>query len=547
MRKFLILALSFAGLFDALYLWWAYTSPSHPLVCLGTGCDVVRASPYAHLWGLPLPLFGLAMYGGLALLCVAETLGGKILFTPLRYAILLVAGGGVIVSLVLTGIEAFILHAWCAWCVLSAIVVTLIMALAIWRVARPPQPPQAAAALNTIRGQFVLFLVALAVGIPAFARLSHSGELAPAKPASAEALATRLMRPDSHATGDLASPVTVVEFGDFECPMCRLAQQTVEKALQQYGGQIRFVFRQFPLTGVHPQAEKAAEASECAAQQGKFWPAEKLFYDKQANLSVSALDGYAAELGLNTNEFTQCLSSGRMAGRVQQDIADGKALGVRGTPTFFIGHQMILGPPDPAQFDQMIAQQISEYGLTNQTASGKAAPKVSSTAPVAESSRSATAGGGGGGAPDSTGAIGAGGFGGGVFAQIQAQSALACSPDEAKLQKPALISTAQAEELFKQKAVFVDVRPASQFSAGHIAGAVNIPVEEIGQRAGQLPKDKILVFYEGGKQGGSPDDVCAFSRASARAVIAQGFSPAHVKVYQEGFKAWKQAGLPVSR
>ncbi|MGH9359245.1 MAG: thioredoxin domain-containing protein [Terriglobia bacterium] len=539
MRKFLILALSFVGLFDSLYLWWVYTSPSHPLVCLGTGCDVVRASPYAHLWGLPLPLYGAALYGGIALLCVAETLGGKILFTPFRYAILLVAGGGFIVSLVLTGIEAFAVHAWCAWCVLSAIVVTLILLLAIWRVARPPQPPQGASALNAVRGQFVLFLVALAVGIPAFVRLSHSGELAPVKPASAEALATRLVRPDSHATGDIDSPVTVVEFGDFECPMCRLAQQTVENALQQYGSRVHFVFRQFPLTGVHPQAEKAAEASECAAQQGQFWQAEKLFYEKQPDLSVSALESYAAELGLNVKQFDECLSSGSMKARVQQDVADGKALGVRGTPTFFIGDQMIVGPPNPAQFSQLIAQQISEHGLTKQAAIPAAPGSAGSPKP-------ATPMAGGAGAKDSAGTIGAGGLGGGVFAQIQAQSALACSPDEAKLQKPSLIRTAKAEELFKKKAVFVDVRSASKFSAGHIAGAINIPVEEIGQRVDELPKDRVMVFYEGGEQGGSPDDVCAFSRAAARVALAQGFDPNRVKVYQDGFKAWKQAGLPVS-
>ncbi len=539
MRKFLILALSFVGLFDALYLWWVYTSPSHPLVCLGTGCDVVRASSYAHLWGVPLPLFGVAMYGALALLAFAETLGGKALFTPIRYATLLVSGGGFIASIVLTGIEAFVVHAWCAWCLLSAITVTLILALAMWRVARPPGQPEGAAALNAVRGQFALLVVVLAVGIPAFVHLSHSGELAPAKPVAPETLAARLVRPDSHATGNVDSPVTVVEFGDFECPMCGLAQQTVENVLQQYGSRIRFVFRQFPLTGVHPQAEKAAEASECAANQGKFWQAEKLFYQKQSDLSVNALESYAAQLGLDTKQFDECLSSGSMAARVQQDAADGKALGVRGTPTFFVGRQMIVGPPNPAQFFQLIGQQISAYGTMKQAVSAPA-PPAAALRPSTPGATPASS------PPASLDASGNGDLGGGVFAQIQAQSALACSPDEAKLQKPTLIRTAEAEALFKNKAVFVDVRPARKFATEHIPGAINIPVEEIGQRASQLPKDNILVFYERGEQGGSPDDVCAFSRAAARAVIAQGFDQSRVKVYQDGLKGWKQAGLPVS-
>ncbi|MGH9356911.1 MAG: thioredoxin domain-containing protein, partial [Terriglobia bacterium] len=347
MRKFLILALGFLGLFDSLYLWWVYTSPSHPLVCLGTGCDVARASSYAHLWGAPLPLFGVAMYGALVLLAFAETLGGKLLFTPIRYATLLVSGGGFLASLALTAIEAFVIHAWCAWCLLSAAAVTLIMLLAIWRIARPPQPPQGVAALTSVRLQFALLIVALAAGIPAFVHLSHSGEFGPAKPVAAEILATRLVRPDSHTTGNPKAPVTVVEFGDFECPMCRLAQQTVENMLQQYAGKVRFVFRNFPLTGIHPQAEKAAEASECAAAQDKFWPAQKLLYEKQPDLSVNALESYAAQLGVDTKRFNECLSSGSMAARVQQDVADGKALGVRATPTFFVGRQMIIGPPNP--------------------------------------------------------------------------------------------------------------------------------------------------------------------------------------------------------
>ncbi|MGH9357059.1 MAG: rhodanese-like domain-containing protein, partial [Terriglobia bacterium] len=232
------------------------------------------------------------------------------------------------------------------------------------------------------------------------------------------------------------------------------------------------------------------------------------------------------------------LSSGSMAARVQQDVADGKALGVRATPTFFVGRQMIIGPPNPAQFSALIAQQIA----ANATAGAAESPMASGgTKPAAPSSAAATA------SPASPGANGSGSLGGGVFAQIQAQSALACNPDEAKLQKPVLIRTAEARELFKSGAVFVDVRSASEFSAAHISGAINIPVEEVGQRISELPKDKTLVFYESGEQGGSPADVCAFSRAAARSALAQGFSQKRIRVYQDGLKAWKQAGLPISR
>lgn len=547
----MILLLSFVGLFDSLYLWWAYTSPSHPLVCLGTGCEVARASSYAHLWGVPLPVYGVGLYGVLALLAVAESIGGRYLYPVLRYAMLVAAGAGFVVSLVLTGIEAFDLHAWCAWCVLSAIVVTLILALAIYGVARPSSAPEGASALTAIRGQFVLLIVALIVGIPLFVHLVHVGEFAQAAPkASAADLAQHLVRPDSHATGNLKSPVTVVEFGDFQCPICGLAQQSVERMIKNYGERIRFVFRQFPLTDVHPEAEKAAEASECAAEQGKFWEAEKLFYQKQSDLSVKSLDGYAKQLGLDTKKFDECLSSGRMKSRVDQDIADGKALGVRGTPTFFIGDHRIVGPPQYTELASLIDQQLAVHAPSAPAASAEAAKKPAPSTPVPQSgSEKAQA------APPTSGSnpLGVGSIsplgGAGILSQIQSQSSLACNPDEAKMQQAPLIRTPEAEKLFKgnPKPVFVDVRPSSEFAAGHIPGAINIPVEDMPQKWSTLPRSQTIIFYEGGERSGSPDNVCAFSRAAARIALAHGFSSSSVKVYQDGLKGWKAAGLPVTQ
>lgn len=547
MRKFLILILSFVGLFDSLYLWWAYTSPSHPLACLGTGCDVARSSSYSHFGGLPLPLYGVALYGALALLAVGESLGGRILYPIIRYSTLIVAAAGFVVSLLLSGVEAFVLHAWCAWCVLSAILVTLILALSIFGIARRSDPPEGALALEAVRSQFALFILALIIGIPSFVRLVHSGEMAPLRPVSSALLEERLIRPDSHATGDLESPVTIVEFGDLECPMCGLAQKSVHKMLDQYGSRVRFVFRHFPLTGIHPQAEKAAEASECAAAQGKFWQAEDLFYQKQSDLSVNALKNYAAELGLDTNEFDRCLSSGMMASRVEQDVADGKALGVRFPPTFFVGHEMLVGVPDDQQLFGLIDQQLEANNASPGSPSHPPAtqnPEVQNTPAKSTQQESASQ-------PGAALGTGAGGTlgGGDIFAQIQAQSSLACSPDEAKLQQATLIRTPEAKKLLDSnpKTLFVDVRSSEDFASGHIPGAINIPVEEIQQKWGTLPRNRKIVFYEGGERGGSPDDVCAFSRAAARIVLAHGFDRASVTVYQDGLKGWKAAGLPVAK
>lgn len=549
-RRFVTLALALLGLFDSIYLWWAYTSPSHPLVCLGTGCDVARASTYSHLWGLPLPFYGTALYGALAILAFAEALSGNALAPVIRYAILVISAVGLGVSIFLSGVEAFRLHAWCAWCVLSAIVVAIIFILAIFGVRRPSQPPEGVTALNMVRGQFILFIIALVVGISAFVHLSHGGEFAPAKPASAAVLDQRLVRPDSHATGDLQSPVTVVEFGDFECPMCKLAQSSVERMLSQYGSRVRFVFRQFPMSKVdshmHLEAEKAAEASECAAEQGKFWQAEQLFFQKQPDLSIADLKKYAAQLGVNAAQFDQCLSSGKTASRVNQDYQDGWAAGVRGTPTFFVGHQMIQGPPSYPALAQLLDQQLA--GRAPVTAQAEGAPP-GNTSPGG-AARSGTISGS---APAHAEPLaGSGGNALGAanpFAQIQQANPLACSANEASMPQPTLIRTPDARKFFQStpRAIFVDVREPAQFAAGHIDGAINIPVEDIEQKWSSLPKDRLIILYEGGSQGGSPDDVCAFSRAAARVLFQHGFDRLNVKVYQDGLKGWEAAGLPVAR
>lgn len=555
MRKHIILLLSFIGLFDSLYLWWVYTSPSRPLICLGTGCDVARASSYSHFMGLPLPMYGAVMYAVLALLAVAESLGGRPLNRPIRWVTLVLSAAGLAASAVLTGIEAFVLHAWCAWCVASAITVLLIFLLALYGVKKPSEPPTGTGALTAVRGQFVLFIIALIAGSAAFVHLAHSGEMAAPKPVAASTLQARLVRPDSHATGNLGSPVTVVEFGDFECPMCGLAQKSVEKMLAQYGSKIRFVFRQFPLASVHPQAEKAAEASECAAAQGKFWQADKLFYQNQADLSLEALKRYAATLGLNATEFDACLSSGKMAARVQQDIADGKALGVVGTPTFFVGQKRIVGPPGYDNLSALIAQEL--VAAQPQTAEPQTAQNTATGESAAPDQRSAQSGSkkaispaaAAASTPGSSGLATGNPFGGNPISALQGTSSLACSPNEAKLVQPTLVRTPEAKVLFESnpKPVFVDVREPDAFAAGHIQGALNIPVEDIASKWKALPKDKILIFYEGGDRGGSPDDVCAFSRAAARVLLQNGYAKSNVKVYQDGLKGWRQAGLPVSK
>jgi protein-disulfide isomerase/rhodanese-related sulfurtransferase len=534
MRKSILLALSLLGVFISGYLWWVYTSPSRPLVCLGTGCDVVRASRYASLAGLPLPIFGVAMYLVLVLLNFAETLVTSQLARFIRLATAGIAGLGFLFSLYLTGLEGFVIHAWCAWCVASAITSTLIFVLALAELIHPGARHDEAA-LDLIRGHFALLLVAVLLGAPIFYYLMRHGEMPSTVQASSEVLRERLIRPDSHSTGSPDAPVTVVEFGDFECPVCGRQEPVVQEVLRRYGLKIRFVFRQFPLETVHMEAMSAAQASECAAAQGKFWEAEHKLYENQLDLSEGALDRYAAELGLDKASFSQCLSSHAMEARIRRDMADGLALGVNATPTFFIDQQKFARPIDFAEFSQLLDHEL----VTRASATpGTTAGTTTGHGPAQSASS-------GSGQDTSPTDVILPGSGSSAFANLP-DSAMTCSNDEAKRQQPDLIRTLDARHLFEgaPKPVFVDVRTAKEFGSGHIPAAINVPVDEFERRFASLPKNQTVVLYESGK---SPGDICGASRAAGRVLLAHGLPHEQVKVYQDGLADWQKSGLPVER
>ena len=139
-----------------------------------------------------------------------------------------------------------------------------------------------------------------------------------------------------HVVGPPHASVTVVEYGDFECPNCRQAAPAVKLLLRRFEGRIRFAYRHFPLEEVHPHALRAAEASESAASQGKFWPMHDLLFDNQQRLELTQLLGYAERLQLDVARCTVELRDRIYVERVRGDVTSGLASGVRSTPTFFI-------------------------------------------------------------------------------------------------------------------------------------------------------------------------------------------------------------------
>src|SRR6266436_9967315 len=139
-----------------------------------------------------------------------------------------------------------------------------------------------------------------------------------------------------HALGASHAAVTVVEYGDFECPNCKQAAPALKMLLERFVGRVRLVWRQFPLEEVHPHALQAALASEAAAGQGKFWPMHDLLFDNQRHLKLPQLRGYAQRLELDMRRYDADMSDTVYLQRVREDIEGASASGVRATPTFYL-------------------------------------------------------------------------------------------------------------------------------------------------------------------------------------------------------------------
>jgi protein-disulfide isomerase len=146
-----------------------------------------------------------------------------------------------------------------------------------------------------------------------------------------------------HAAGPDDAPVTLVEYGDYECPYCGMAHPIVKRAQQELGNQMRFVFRNFPLAEAHPHARLAAQAAEAAGAQGKFWEMHDMLFENQTALEPDDLVGYAKSIGLDITRFERDLEAGTFAKKVRDDFRSGVRSGVNGTPTFFVNGKRYEG------------------------------------------------------------------------------------------------------------------------------------------------------------------------------------------------------------
>ncbi len=192
--------------------------------------------------------------------------------------------------------------------------------------------------------QFVVAVFLLSAAFAIFLMVGSNAEYVPVTPDG------------DHVLGQQNASVTIMEYSDFQCDYCgKFFSEAEPGIIRQYveKGKVKFVYRHFPILS-HQYAEKAAEASECAADQGKFWEYHNQLFEHQEALQKSALKDYASAVGLDMGRFNACLASGVMSSRVKLDAGAGASAGVRSTPSFFINGKPLVGAQPYSAFADAI-------------------------------------------------------------------------------------------------------------------------------------------------------------------------------------------------
>lgn len=181
------------------------------------------------------------------------------------------------------------------------------------------------------------------------------------------------LQADDHVRNQRDLPVTLIEYGDFQCPSCGAYYPIVKSLEKEYDSQVTFVFRHFPLRSIHPNAQAGALAAEAAAKQGKFFEMHDKLFETQsvwgqvASNQQSLFEGYAKELGLNIDQFKADYKSSEVANRINRDVSSGKQFNITGTPTFIVNGVKIDNPKDATAFKQVLDEAIKKAGGTPPT------------------------------------------------------------------------------------------------------------------------------------------------------------------------------------
>ncbi len=334
-------------------------------------CDVVMSSGYASLAGIPVSawaiLYYLVMIATAAALMVVERARTR---QRVAAATMVLAGWGLLFSIYMAVIAFAVLHTVCVMCS-GLYLVSVGMFACVWRLRSQSQiRGRRQAAQRAGQDRWVLIGSAVAVVLlaaagswEAFGRSVNSSAPADVARERPDFYRWYLAQPvmqvpldGGHARGNADAPVTIVEFSDFECGHCANFHRSVDDALHRFGQGIRVVFHHFPLNSecnprlsapLHREACLAAVASECAAEQGKFWQYHDLLFSNQQHLERDSLIAYATRLGLASDRFAACLDSPEPRARVQHDISEAADLGIDSTPTVFINGRLVKGALEP--------------------------------------------------------------------------------------------------------------------------------------------------------------------------------------------------------
>lgn len=190
---------------------------------------------------------------------------------------------------------------------------------------------------------------------------ANAGETTPTTATAGEPFPRINVSPDDDpALGPEDAPIVMVEFSDFSCPFCRqFHMETFGPLMEAYAEKIRFVYRDFPVVGGGATGRVAAQAANCAGEQGAYWEFHDALFSGRYDLNQDGFVQYGQELNLDTNELLECIDSGRYREEIESDLRDGASLGVTGTPTFFINGIPLVGAQPLASFAQIIEAELS--------------------------------------------------------------------------------------------------------------------------------------------------------------------------------------------
>lgn len=339
---------SIVGAGASAYLLVEYVTGQPGLCLTGSGCDIVRASDFAYPLGVPLPLIGLLFYLAAIWLTLVAPDARPVAGIRVDTALLGLAAAGAIASLILTGLEAFVIRAFCSWCLVQAAASIALLVAALMGLRAREDPPAAHSSrtrqqATRARDQERASLLRIAWAGGGVATLTVAALLALG---ASTGTPTASPGPSGFAGADSprlgSGAVEVVEFADFQCPGCASLAPILAQLAS--ANEMTLVSRYFPLDSIHANADRSARAAAAAHEQGSFWEMSDALYARQGSwkdLSATDADAFfmtlAGELGLDTDEWRAAYAAAEIAAVVDADRQAANALGLNSTPTLFIG------------------------------------------------------------------------------------------------------------------------------------------------------------------------------------------------------------------